>query len=212
MSKGANAMKSKCLLISLPIVAVALMLAANATAIPIEYVAHLSGPKESPPNDSPGAGFADVTFDLDAHTMRVQVTFSGLVGTTTASHIHSPTAVPFTGTAGVATQVPFFDGFPIGVTSGTYDMTFDTSLDSTYNPDFVTANGGSVDAAEAALAASLAAGTAYLNIHSTVFPGGEIRGFLHVPEGFSTAWAALPFAVLLLAAGVRKSRRKLLRR
>ena len=59
-------------------------------------------------------------------------------------------------------------------------MTFDTSLDSTYNPDFVTANGGSVDAAEAALAASLAAGTAYLNIHSTVFPGGEIRGFLRV--------------------------------
>jgi hypothetical protein len=199
-------MKSKSLLISSPIVAVALMLAANATAIPIEYVANLSGPNESPSNDSPGTGFADVTFDLDAHTMRVQFTFSGLIGTTTASHIHSPTAVPIHGKAGVATQVPFFDGFPIGVTSGTYDMTFDTSLDSTYNPDFVTANGGSVDAAEAALAASLAAGTAYLNIHSTVFPGGEIRGFLHVPEGFSTAWAALPFAVLLLAAGVRKSR------
>ena len=84
-------MKPKCLLISSPIVAVALMLAANATAIPIEYVANLSGPRESPPNDSPGVGFADVTFDLDAHTMRVQVTFSGLIGTTTASHIHSPT-------------------------------------------------------------------------------------------------------------------------
>jgi len=181
-------MKSKSLLILSPIVAVALMLAANAVATPIEYVANLSGPQEDPPNDSPGVGFADVTFDLDAHTMRVQVRFSGLLGTTTASHIHSPTDVPFTGKAGVATQVPTFSGFPLDVTFGTYDMTFDTSLDSTYNPDFVTANGGSVDAAEAALAASLAAGTAYLNIHSTVFPGGEIRGFLrvHVPDAGPT--------------------------
>ena len=65
-------------------------------------------------------------------------------------------------------------------------MTFDTSLDSTYNPAFVTANGGSVATAEAALAASLAAGTSYLNIHTTEFPGGEIRGFLHVPEASPT--------------------------
>lgn len=195
-------MKTKRLLIIVPLLL--LIAAVTARAVPIDYIANLSGPKEEPPNASPGTGFADVTFDLDAHTMRVQVTFSGLIGTTTASHIHSPTAVPFSGTAGVATQVPTFINFPLGVTSGTYDMTFDTSLDSTYNPDFVTANGGSVDAAEAALAASLAAGTAYLNIHTTAFPGGEIRGFLHVPEGFSTAWAALSFAALLLARGVRR--------
>jgi CHRD domain len=36
--------------------------------------------------------------------------------------------------------------------------------------------------AEVALAASLAADTAYLNIHTTNFPGGEIRGFLLFPE------------------------------
>ena len=176
-------MKTKRLLIIVPLLL--LIAAVTARAVPIDYIANLSGPKEEPPNASPGTGFADVTFDLDAHTMRVQVTFSGLIGTTTASHIHSPTAVPFTGTAGVATVVPTFTDFPLGVTSGTYDKTFDTSLDSTYNPAFVTAN-GSVDAAEAALAASLAAGTAYLNIHSTAFPGGEIRGFLHVPDAGPT--------------------------
>jgi CHRD domain/PEP-CTERM motif len=38
-----------------------------------------------------------------------------------------------------------------------------------------------VAGAEAALAAGLDAGRAYLNIHSTAYPGGEIRGFL-VPE------------------------------
>jgi len=196
-------MKSKSLLISSPIVAVALMLATNATAIPIEYVANLSGPRESPPNASPGIGFADVTFDLDAHTMRVQVNFSGLLGTTTASHIHSPTTVPFAGKASVATQVPTFSGFPLGVTFGTYDMTFDTSLASTYNPAFVT---GSVAAAEAALAASLDAGTAYLNIHTTVFPGGEIRGFLQVvpvPDASSTI-ACLGIALIGFAMFRRK--------
>ena len=197
-------MKTKRLLIIVPLLL--LIAVVTARAVPIDYIANLTGPSEEPPNASPGTGFADVTFDLVAHTMRVQITFSGLIGFTTASHIHSPTAVPFTGTAGVATQTPSFAGFPLGVMAGTYDMTFDTSLASTYNPAFVTAN-GSVDAAEAALAASLAAGTSYLNIHTTEFPGGEIRGFLvAVPENFSTVWAALPFAALLLAAGVRKSR------
>jgi hypothetical protein len=170
----------------------------NAHAIPIVYIADLDGPSESPPNASPGTGFAEVDFDIVAHTMRVQITFSDLLGTTTASHIHSPTASPGMGTAGVATQVPTFSGFPLGVTSGTYDNTFDMTQASTWNPAFVTANGGTAAGAEAALAASLAAGTAYLNIHTNLSPGGEIRGFLQltpqaVPE---------PATMLLLGSGL----------
>jgi hypothetical protein len=125
--------------------------------------------------------------------MRVRVTFSGLLGDTTASHIHAATAIPGTGTAMVATTTPTFPGFPLGVTSGTYDQTFDMALASSYNPAFITANGGTVASAEAALAASLADGTAYLNIHTTVVPGGEIRGFLQVvPE---------PSGLILLGIG-----------
>jgi len=150
----------------------------SANAVPIVYNASLSGANESPPNASPGAGFAEVYIDIVAHSMRVLVTFSNLVGTTTASHIHCPTAVAGTGTAGVATQTPTFANFPLGVTSGTYDHTFDTTLATTYNPAFLAANGGTTAGAEAALAASLAAGTAYFNIHTAAFPGGEIRGFL----------------------------------
>jgi hypothetical protein len=145
---------------------------------PITYTARLNGPSEFPANASPGTGLARVVFDSIAHTLDVHVTFSGLLAPTTASHIHAATALPLTGTAGVATQVPSFAGFPLGVTSGTYDHTFDTSLASTWNPAFITASGGTPAAAEAAFGAALADRKAYLNIHSTVFPGGEIRGFL----------------------------------
>jgi hypothetical protein len=161
----------------------------------ITYVAVLTGPSESPPVASPGTGTAQVDFDAVNHSMRVRVTFSGLLAGSTASHVHSATAAPGTGTAGVATQVPRFIGFPVGVTSGTYDHTFDTSLASSWNPAFITANGGTVAGAEAAFGSSLAADTAYLNVHSTLFPGGEIRGFL-VPAALTTlspvhAWVGL---------------------
>jgi hypothetical protein len=164
---------------------------------PIIYRAVLTGPNEAPPNASPAIGAAEVQLDLDAHTMRVITSFSGLLGTTTASHIHAPTTTPFTGTTQVATQTPYFVGFPIGVTSGSYDQTFNTLDPATYRAGFVTANGGTAAGAEAALAAALNQGRAYFNIHTTQFPGGEIRGFLQevpqVPE---------PSSLALLGAGL----------
>ena len=143
------------------------------------YTAVLDGPSESPVNASPGIGTATVTVDDVANTMRVQATFSGLTGTVTASHIHAATAVAGTGTAGVATTTPTFAGFPSGVTFGTYDNTLDMTLATSYNPSYVTANGGTPATARTALFAAIAAGKAYLNIHSTTFGGGEIRGFLN---------------------------------
>jgi hypothetical protein len=53
-------------------------------------------------------------------------------------------------------------------------------LASSYNPSYVTNNGGTTASAFAALRAAITAGKAYLNIHSTMFPGGEIRGFLNL--------------------------------
>jgi hypothetical protein len=145
----------------------------------IVYSGVLTGAAESPGNASPGSGIAVVSYDAAAHMLTVQITFAGLTGTTAASHIHCCTAVPAMNSAGVATQLPTFASFPLGVTSGTYAMTFDLTMTASWNPSFVTTSGGgTVAGAEAALAAGLGNGTAYLNIHSSTFPGGEIRGFL----------------------------------
>jgi hypothetical protein len=133
--------------------------------------AQLDGPSENPPNASPGTGFATVTFDDVAHTLSIDVTFSGLLDNTIAAHIHGP-VIP-AGNAGVATTIPRFIDFPIGVTSGTYHRTFDTTLSSLLNPAFVTAHGGTLAAAEAALFTAIAVGQAYLDIHTTSFPAAR---------------------------------------
>ena len=167
------------------------------------YWVSLSGPAEVPPNNSPGTGTALITIDAVANTMRVQTTFSGLLAGVTASHIHAATAVAGAGTAGVATTLPTFPGFPSGVTAGTYDQTFNMLLASSYNPSYVTNNGGTPAAAFAALTAAISAGKAYLNIHSTMFPGGEIRGFLNlcptinasIPNAFALPAGVLPNTV-----------------
>jgi hypothetical protein len=168
--------------------------AGTAHALPIVYSAELSGPAEAPPNASPGTGFTFVTIDTEAHTLRVQVSFSGLTGNTTAAHIHCCTALPGVGTAGVATTTPSFVGFPLGVTSGSMDQTYDLTQSSSYRPQFLADNGGLPASAELALAEGLSAGRAYFNIHTTTFGGGEIRGFLApvpVPATIALFGAAL---------------------
>ena len=169
-------------------------------ASPLTFTALLSGASEAPPNASPGTGSATVIFDMDTHTMDVSVIFSGLLGNTTASHIHCCTAIPNSGNVGVATTTPNFPGFPLGVSAGSYSHLFDMTLASSYNPAFITAQGGSPASAEAALFAGMLVARSYFNIHSNAFTGGEIRGFLQVvPEPGSLALLGLALAGLALS-------------
>jgi len=182
------------------------MAALPATASTYTFVAALSGAQEYVPNASPGTGTATVLWDTDLETMMVSVVFAGLLSPTTAAHIHAATAAPFTGTAGVATQVPIFGGFPLGVTSGSYSSTFDLTSATTFNPSFIAANGGTADLAAAALLAALMAGEAYANIHTSEYPGGEIRGFF-VPSVPLPAGLPLLAAAIVALAAARRPRR-----
>ena len=123
-----------------------------------------------------GGGTAWFEYDSFAHTLAINITFFGLSGTTTIAHIHAATAVAFTGTAAPATQVPTFIGFPTGLQEGEFDLAnYDLSAAASYNPNFITANGGTVAGAEAALIAAFDEGKAYLNIHTApIEPNGPI--------------------------------------
>jgi hypothetical protein len=190
-----------------PLVVSALLgFAGAAHAQVTNFTTTLSGANESPPNSSPGTGTASVLINELSDEMRVHINFSGLTSGSTASHIHCCTPEPLTGTAPVATMVPTFTGFPLGVTSGTYDMTFNLLDASTYNPAFVSAHGGTPDSAEAALLAGITAGTSYLNIHTALYPAGEIRGFLiaaPIPEPAHLAMLLMGLAALW---GVRRAK------
>jgi hypothetical protein len=169
-----------------------LVLFGAAKADQLAFTATLTGSQEVPPTGSPGIGSALVTVDTVTNLMTVNVSFAGLLSPTIASHIHccAPPGV----NAIVATTVPTFPGFPLGVTSGTYLQTFDLTLASTYNPAFIAAHGGTVAGAEAAFLAGLTTGQTYLNIHTNLFPTGEIRGQLQaIPE---------PATLLLLTTGI----------
>lgn len=179
--------------------AASLMCAGLAQAHIVTYTAALTGLAESPIVVTPGSGSVMVVLDDHNFTMRVIASFSGLIGNTTAAHIHCCTANPLAGNSGVATVTPSFTGFPLGVTAGSYDVTYDmTAVAGSWNNAFVAANGGTPGAAFSVLLAGLDSGRAYFNLHSSFAGGGEIRGLLQaqaVPEPGS-------LALMLAAAGL----------
>ncbi|MFT7771678.1 CHRD domain-containing protein [Roseateles sp.] len=188
----------------------ALALALPVAAHDTVYVGTLAGSKEAPANASPGTGSVVITFNDHDSTMRVQFDYAGLIGTSTAAHIHCCTVAAETGTAGVATTTPTFTGMVLGLTSGSYDHTFDMTLASSYNPAFLnnaSTYNGNTALAFAGLMDGIANGKAYLNVHSNAFPGGEIRTFLQlapVPEPGTYALMLSGLGVLAMAARRRQ--------
>jgi hypothetical protein len=172
------ALKALTPLPALVMMAAAVMLPAPAAnAIPMTFTAGLTGAEEVPPAMSAGTGFATIVLDPTAQTLQVNATFSGLTTPTVAAHIHC--CAPLGTNAIVATTIPAFVGFPLGVTAGNYSSAvFDLTQMLIYNPAFITAHGGTIPLAEADLIAGIIGGQTYFNIHTSMFPGGEIRGQL----------------------------------
>ncbi len=188
-------------LFALGSVLLCLTLSSSTKAVPISFIGTYSGSQEFPPNASAGFGTGLVT--LDGNLLTFNITFGGLSANVSDAHIHC--CVGPGANAGVA--IGFVStGFPLGVTNGTYSNTFDLTNAGIYNAAFLAGSGGTAAGAAARLTTALLNGQSYLNIHSTMFPGGEIRAQVHpVPE---------PATILLLGSGlvglasrVRRSRK-----
>jgi hypothetical protein len=167
----------------------ALAAAVPAHAVTYVYAAQMNAANESAGVISAGQGFAVVTFDDVALTVAVTENWAFLTSAVTGNHIHCCTATAGTGTSAVYQG---FTAVPTG-TSGFYTNTFTLSQSS-----FTT------------LLTGTAAGKAYVNLHTTNYGGGEIRGFLQgpalpVPE--PTSIAMMLAGVAAVGAMVRKSRK-----
>lgn len=147
-----------------------------------------------------GSGTLSMEYDEHGHTLLINATWAGLSGNTSNAHIHCCTTNPNAGTAGVAlAQGGILPSFPLGATSGSYVRIIDLTQANQYSATFVTASGGTAAAAEARLISNLLSGNAYFNIHSTTFPGGEIRTFVTAvpePETYALMLAGLGLLVL----------------
>jgi hypothetical protein len=134
------------------LLALTLGLGACATVNPdiVTIGAKLSAASEVPPNSSPATGTLEGSFDKQTSTLSWTLTYSGLSGPARAGHFHGPAAAG--SNAGVAL------GFTGGVESpvkGSAKLT-------------------------PAQAADLLAGKWYVNLHTALNPGGEIRGQVSV--------------------------------
>ena len=123
----------------------------NKTVTPDVYKvsATMSSANEVPVNSSTASGTVTGSYDAGSNTLSYKVAWTGLTGTASAGHFHSPAA------AGVNAAPLVFFLLQNNGTSGTAEGSAQLS-----------------DAQEA----DLLAGKFYANIHTTVNSGGEIRG------------------------------------
>jgi len=129
---------------------------ATATQYPINVT--FSGLQETPANNSTATGTFVGTYNDVTDSLIYTIIFSGLGSNVTAAHFHG--FVP-PGIAGPVIFFPVNPSFPTGVISGTF-------------VDSVKLTQGQED--------SLKMGLIYFNIHTTNFPGGEIRAQLFLQD------------------------------
>jgi hypothetical protein len=128
----------------------------------------LTGFQEPPAVYSNGRGSFKAKIDDGAQTITYELTYSGLSAPATASHIHfgnrftsGPVVVWFCGGGGKP-------ACPAGTTST-------ATVTGTITPADVLAQAGIPAGGFAQLVKAIRAGVTYVNVHTSTFPGGEIR-------------------------------------
>jgi hypothetical protein len=134
-----------------------LSMASTAYAGDLKFKAELSGAEEVPPVVTEGVG--EAKFESDGNSVDFELKWDDLTGTAFAGHIHC-------GVRGM--------NGPIGVTLFASAMETEGEVQGTFTaPD----PGNGCDWEDLAdVIGAMATGGAYVNVHTTFRPGGEIRG------------------------------------
>lgn len=131
------------------LVTVGLSMGAHADDSTVTFHAALSGAEEVPPNDTAGTGEAEFKLNTETKELSWTVTFGGLSGEAVAAHIHGPA--------------------DRGANAGVV-LNFGTVGQPANSPLM-----GTKTLTDAQIA-DLEAGKLYVNIHTIMYKGGEIRG------------------------------------
>ena len=175
---------SKINLLSILITSLAILcLASQAQAASNNFNFTLSGAEQVPPNASAGTGSCNVVLDDVTGAVSVSCNFSGLSSVATAAHIHGLAGPGIN--AGVILALT-----ATAATSGT-----------------ITGNG----IISAAQVTGMIGGLTYINLHSSMYPGGELRGQVTttsspIPSTSNSFLFAM--VILLLLAGAFALRRR----
>jgi hypothetical protein len=147
-------------------IALASLLIVGSLAAQTEFVATLDGAQEVPANASPARGKMNVTLDTATSTLGFRLVNDAFSTAVTASALH-------------------FHKGAVGVSGGIV-----VNLDTGYGGP--TLWGGTTRVLLAAEITDLRAGLWYVNVHTTQFPAGEIRGQIlaaTLPTTFGTGCA-----------------------
>ena len=160
------------LAIGVAVVGVAATTAAAVAGDRAKLRTSLSGYEEVPAVSTTGGGEFRAAIDRHADRIQYQITYRAIEGTVTQSHIHF-------GQEGVSGGISVFLCSNLGNgPAGTQGCPQSGTVSGTITPEDVIGPAGQGIAAGEfdELVRALRAGVTYANVHSTTWPGGEIRG------------------------------------
>ncbi len=151
-------------------------------------------------SNSPGSGFGTVTLDRETNVLSYDFAWADLIGNLTKLHIHGPASANESNPQHIVEifgppEVPAELATNAGRVADSFELqTLEQAGFDPIDPAYI------ID--------TLVSGQAYLNVHTTVFGMGEIRGNLGLPVSRSipepNACVLLPMGLAWLAAMRRR--------
>lgn len=172
--KGDGTMRSRRLVggTLIPAILLFLLLTGTVAAQPRNYRAHLSGGEEVPPVAVRSQGQAVFQLNKDGTALSYKLIVANISGITQA-HIHCGAA----GTNGPVVAFLFGLVPAGGAFNGVLQSGVITADNVIARPDSAACPGGVANFAE--MMAKIESGDAYVNVHTSAFPAGQIRGQIH---------------------------------